>query len=72
MVTPLSYVLEAQWSSCLHAAPSLKGKRKKKSVPMAESESQEVADLCPEEEPQDNPEKLEEVVSMETRAMIIL
>ncbi|XP_026570948.1 AT-rich interactive domain-containing protein 5A [Pseudonaja textilis] len=45
-------------------APSLKGKRKKKSVPMAESESQEAPGLSPEEKHQDNLEKLEQVVSL--------
>lgn len=70
-MTPFCYVFEVQWTSCPHAAPSLKGKRKKKSVPMAESESQEVPGVCPEEEHQDNLEKLEEAVSTETRAVII-
>ncbi|XP_039222787.1 AT-rich interactive domain-containing protein 5A isoform X1 [Crotalus tigris] len=44
-------------------APSLKGKRKKKSVPMADSEFQEMPGVTPEEEHQDNLEKLEQVVS---------
>ncbi|XP_070621351.1 AT-rich interactive domain-containing protein 5A [Erythrolamprus reginae] len=51
-------------------APSLKGKRKKRSVPMAESESQETSGPCPEEEHQDNQEKVEEVVTVETTAML--
>lgn len=70
MVTPVFQVFEVQWPSCLYAAPSLKGKRKKKSVPMADSEFQEMPAVTPEEEHQDNTEKLEQVVSMENRATV--
>lgn len=65
------HVFEVQWPSCLYAAPSLKGKRKKKSVPMADSEFQEMPGVTPEEEHQDNLEKLEQVVSRENRARVI-
>ncbi|KAM6431769.1 AT-rich interactive domain-containing protein 5A [Liasis olivaceus] len=44
-------------------APSLKGKRKKKSVPMAESESQKMPGLCPVEEQQNILERPEQAVS---------
>nr|XP_034973436.1 AT-rich interactive domain-containing protein 5A isoform X2 [Zootoca vivipara] len=61
------------------SAPSLKGKRKKKTSPMAEGESQNALVLClaeetavgspgAEEQHQNSPEKLEEVGSPETKA----
>ncbi|KAL7981317.1 hypothetical protein Chor_002213 [Crotalus horridus] len=70
VATPVFHIFDVQGPSCLYAAPSLKGKRKKKSVPMADSEFQEMPGVTPEEEHQDNLEKLEQVVSMENRAMV--